>query len=148
MRACVAGDGYDGAMDLLFADNTKAPAGCVVAVAVNAPVWSEYDYVFPEALGLPFIGQRVKAPFGRGGRKVLGFVVALGATPDPSVTLKAVSERLDESPQLTEPLMALARWISQYYVAPLGMVLGAMAPSVVGPRAPGGSRWRCWPAAG
>ena len=35
---------------------------------------------------------------------------------------------LDDEPLLGEPLMELAEWIAQYYIAPLGEVLRAMLP--------------------
>ncbi|MCJ7545007.1 MAG: primosomal protein N', partial [Phycisphaerae bacterium] len=51
-----------------------------------------------------------------------------------------------------EPLWKLAEWISHYYMAPLGVVLGAMVPSAVGRHGPRSetvvyltSRRRDWP---
>ncbi|MHC4150354.1 MAG: replication restart helicase PriA, partial [Planctomycetota bacterium] len=38
---------------------------------------------------------------------------------------------IDEEPLLDSSLMELARWISKYYVCPLGQVLAAMVPSAV-----------------
>jgi len=111
-------------------DQDARPAS-VVGVAVNAGVWKSFDYVWPAALGEPAAGVRVQVPFGRGDRTTLGFVVEPDR-PRGERTLKSVARRLDEQPQLDEPLMELARWISRYYVAPLGMTLAAMVPTAVG----------------
>ncbi len=107
------------------------PSARVVAVAVNANVWGPYSYAWPDAMGDPAVGARVRVPFGRSSRKTLGFVTALDA-PTGGHALKTVAEALDDQPQLDEELMALGRWISEYYLTPLGMVLAAMVPSAVG----------------
>jgi len=112
-----------------------APGGRVVGVAVNANVWDSYDYAWPEALGEPFVGQRVHVSFGRGKGKTLGFVVDTlrrGGTRK----LKFVSDVIDTESQLDTVLWKLAGWISHYYLTPLGMTLGAMVPMSVGRRPP------------
>ena len=119
-------------MDLLFDDNSPLDAAdSVVAVAVNANVWSVYDYRFPVAMGEPFVGQRVRVPLGRGNRRVLGFVTAVKQHTDPGVRLKPIAEKIDVRPQLIPTVMELGRWISDYYVAPLGMTFytGDMFPA-------------------
>jgi primosomal protein N' (replication factor Y) len=109
------------------------PAGQVVTVAVNANVWSEYDYVWPDELPCrPAVGQRVHVPFGRGNRKILGFVTALGRQSGQR-ELKAVADVIDEEkPSLGGDLLDLGNWISHYYLTPLGMTLAACVPSAVG----------------
>jgi len=112
-----------------------APGARVVSLAVAANVWRAFDYLWPDALGAPAVGQRVRVPFGRGNRPTVGFVVEPLRQPGPH-PLKCVGELLDREPQLDEPLWRLARWIRDYYLAPLGMVLAAMVPSAVGSRPP------------
>ncbi len=103
----------------------------VVGVVVNTNVWRSFDYIWPDALDAPALGQRVYVPFGRGGRKLLGFVTdTLRRAGDRK--LKSVLEVLDAQPQLDEPLLKLGQWISQYYLTPPGMTLAAMIPSAVG----------------
>ncbi len=76
-------------------------------------------------------GVRVVAPFGK--RTVIGFVI------DTSLTSQVVAERgrivphikpirdvLDPEPILTEDILELTRWISEYYFAPWGEVLKAV----------------------
>ncbi len=105
--------------------------GPVVEVAVNAHVWGGYNYLWPEALGQPVIGQRVRLPFGRGDRKRVGFVTDLSGR-DTGRKLKAVCEVIDRQSQLDPHLLELGRWISSYYLCPLGMTLAAMVPSAAG----------------
>ena len=112
-----------------------APGGRVVGVAVAANVWDSYDYAWGEALGEPFVGQRVHVSFGRGKGKTLGFVVdTLRRAGDRK--LKSVSDVIDTESQLDDALWKLAKWISQYYLTPLGMTLAAMVPMSVGRRPP------------
>ncbi|MHC4982521.1 MAG: replication restart helicase PriA [Planctomycetota bacterium] len=107
----------------------------IVSVAVNANVWRRYDYLWPEGLGAPAVGLRVRVPFGKTNRKTLGFVTDCDV-PARQVQLKAVGEVLDAAPQLDESLWRLGEWISEYYLAPLGMTLAAMVPSAVGRHRP------------
>ena len=103
----------------------------VVALAVNANLWRSFDYLWPAALPGPVVGQRVRGPFGRGNRKVLGFVVDTDRRPGEHA-LKAVGEVIDAEPQFDDVLWKLGQWISGYYLTPLGMSLAAMIPSAVG----------------
>lgn len=107
------------------------PRGRAVAVVVNANVWQAYDYLWPQELGTPAVGMRVRVPFGRGDRKLVGFVTDCQARPTRQ-ELKEVAELIDTAPQLDETLWRLGEWISHYYLAPLGMTLAAMIPSAVG----------------
>ncbi|MBT3198436.1 MAG: primosomal protein N' [Phycisphaerales bacterium] len=118
----------------------KAPARSdsgqvIVGVAVAANVWSGYDYVWPERLGTPKIGQRVKVSFGRGGRMTIGVVVRTeGHASDRK--LKVVGDLIDAESPFDPVRWELGNWISRYYLSPLGMTLTAMIPSAVGKHAP------------
>jgi primosomal protein N' (replication factor Y) (superfamily II helicase) len=132
----IASGRYDPVMSQLFQEpESSAPApaesGHVVGVAVAANVWGDFDYLWPDGWEDPLEGQRVRVPFGRGDRKTLGFVVDTLRRPSGR-RLKAVAERIDETPQLDGPLRELGRWLSHYYLTPIGMTLGAMVPSAVG----------------
>ena len=70
-------------------------------------------------------GARVLIPFGS--RKVTGVVLRVH-DERPAGSLKEVFRLLDNEPVLDEPLLALGRWISGYYCAPLGEVLRSMLP--------------------
>ncbi|MFH1371684.1 MAG: primosomal protein N' [Planctomycetota bacterium] len=45
--------------------------------------------------------------------------------------LKTISDVVDKEPLIDAGLMELARWISDYYVCPLGQVLAALVPAAV-----------------
>ena len=111
----------------------SSQVGRRVGVVVNANLWPTFDYLWPEHLGQPQVGQRVRLPFGRGNRKSLGFVVDIDRTGDAGGhTLKTVAEVIDPQSHFDPVLWKLAGWMSHYYMTPLGMVLAAMIPSAVG----------------
>jgi primosomal protein N' (replication factor Y) len=58
---------------------------------------------------------------------MLGVVLASGETSD-GAGLKSVTEAIDEVPSLSPGLIELGRWISNYYLAPIGETFRAMLP--------------------
>ncbi len=116
-------------------DEGPTTAMATVSVAVNANVWETYDYAFPAGVAGPVAGQRVMVPFGRGGRTIMGVIINPVSHPDFSGKLKTVSEAYPPAHALSETRLKLGRWISEYYLTPLGMVLCAMVPSAVGKHA-------------
>ncbi len=99
-----------------------------VLAAVPGPLREPLVYAVPAALeGRLRPGMRALLPLRK--RTVTGVLLeSLDATsvPDP----KAVVAPLDEEPIFDAHLIQLARWVSQYYLAPLGEVIGAMLPAV------------------
>jgi primosomal protein N' (replication factor Y) len=94
-------------------------------VALPLPVRQTFLYRVPEALvprAVP--GAQVSVPFR--GRTRKGFVVALSAT----CALEQVRDLAGvlAVPPLSTHLLELARWIAEYYLAPLGEVLAAALP--------------------
>src|SRR5206468_11110333 len=69
-------------------------------------------------------GAQVLAPFR--GRPRRGFVVELAGQSQVE-RVESLASVLDRE-AVTPHLLALAHWISEYYLAPLGEVLGAMLP--------------------
>jgi primosomal protein N' (replication factor Y) len=104
-------------------------------VAFESAVDREFDYGVPDEIWPVEAGQRVEAPFGRKNKPETGFCIAadipLGesfARRDKGHRLKRITKIVDAEPLLHGRLMALAEWISSYYVCPLGQVLAAMVP--------------------
>lgn len=124
-------------IDSLFgSEQTKPADGRVIRAAFNTGADALFDYWLPSGLGTVRPGQRVRVPFGRTNRILEAFVVEVEPADSPwqkprAFDLKTVREILDEEPLLDEPLMDLAKWISSYYVCPLGQVLAAMVPAAV-----------------
>jgi primosomal protein N' (replication factor Y) len=71
-------------------------------------------------------GARVIAPFRN--EKLIGVVTAVTDVAPADFEAKPIDAILDDEPLLSEHLLALAEWIAQYYLAPLGEVLRGMLP--------------------
>jgi primosomal protein N' (replication factor Y) len=76
---------------------------------------------------VPVVGARVLVPFS--GQRLMGVVVRVHEdAPADDFEIKPVQQVLDDAALLPDELTELARWIAQYYVAPLGEVLRGMLP--------------------
>ena len=74
-------------------------------------------------------GTRVRVPFS--GRKYIGWVVG-AATPERELKqILDVQTVLDVEPSVPADVLQLCRWIAEYYVTPLGMVLRGALPAVL-----------------
>jgi primosomal protein N' (replication factor Y) len=96
-------------------------------IAVNVPnVSGIFDYRLPNELaGQVGAGHLVTVPFGR--QTVQGVVLELTAVPAVAET-RPVLDLLDPQPVVTAAQIALARWMADYYLAPLAAMLGLMLP--------------------
>jgi primosomal protein N' (replication factor Y) len=88
-----------------------------VEVALPLPLQSTFTYRLREGIESPPRGVRVLVPFGP--RKVIGLVTGSAAPTTPD-TLKDVFEVLDEVPLAAPPLLELAAWMAEHYLAPPG----------------------------
>jgi primosomal protein N' (replication factor Y) len=76
---------------------------------------------------VPEVGARVLVPFS--GQKLMGVVVRVHDEALPEgIEAKPVQTVMDALPLLDAGQMELARWIAQYYCAPVGEVLRGMLP--------------------
>jgi primosomal protein N' (replication factor Y) len=95
-------------------------------VSLPVPVDRPFTYSLPLTLRHSVrVGCRVTVPFGS--RKLTGVVLKLHADA-PEQEAREVIGLLDPEPVLDAELMRLARWIAEYYCAPLGEVLKGMLP--------------------
>src|ERR1035441_4751104 len=99
------------------------PAYCEVALPV--PLDRAFTYAVREGQ-LPQRGARVIVPFRN--EKLIGVVIGLSAKAPADFEVRYLEAVLDDEPLLSEPLLALAEWMAQYYLAPLGEVLRGMLP--------------------
>jgi len=95
-------------------------------VAVNAPLPHRraFSYSLPEGMHL-HVGQAVYVPFGR--RTLQGIVLELPEIPSYSET-RDILAPLSDGPILSPARVALGRWISEEYLAPLFQSLALMLP--------------------
>lgn len=117
-----------------MADSKPLECGQIAVIAFDSGVDAVFDYLLPDELGQVSPGQRVEVPFGRGNRIKEGFCVEIrkrDSAVKEKYKLKAIKKIVDSDPLIDEHLMALTKWISDYYVAPLGQTLAAMVPSAV-----------------
>jgi len=103
-----------------------------VAIEQGMETTDGYTYAVPDELADIKPGDRVIVPLGRGNRTVSGYVLSLSDETklDPR-KVKAIAARERESINLPDTLIELARWISDYYCCPLGMVFATMLPAAV-----------------
>lgn len=96
-----------------------------IKVALPVPMRTLFDYKVPKAIALRHElkpGMRIKVPFGKSSR--LGVIVALSETSDwDPEQVKPLTSLHDESPVITEELMALCEWAARYYHHPIGDVI-------------------------
>ena len=96
-------------------------------VAVPVPIHDTFTYKVPgEWQDKIAVGCRVAVPFGA--RKLVGVVAALRDEPRTQHKLRNIAEVLDPEPALPAELLRLARWVSEYYAAPIGEVIRSMLP--------------------
>lgn len=102
------------------------PDSTLVRVALDLPLFLEFDYFCPGA-NRADIGQRVRVSLGR--RTLIGIITDLPARSDlPAEQVKRVEAVLREHPPLPAVILRLARFAADYYQAPLGAVLGDTLP--------------------
>ena len=103
--------------------SSPSPPYCDVALPV--PLDQAFTYVVNGVV--PSVGARVLVPFS--GQRLVGVVVRVhGEEPVDGIEIKPIQQVLDTEGLLSDELMRLAEWISQYYVAPIGEVLRGMLP--------------------
>ncbi len=99
-----------------------------VAVVLPVPVSRSYIYEVPDALAAAAVaGARVVVTLR--GRRVIG--VVLEESEKPPVAAAKVLAVPDPEPAVAPALLALARWMSDYYGAPLGLALRTVLPGAL-----------------
>ena len=102
-------------------------AALFVRVALPLPLDQTFTYAVPPALAEGLVaGSRVVVPFGR--RVETGVVVELADQPDTDAT-RDILDVLDDGAAATDELLALTRWVADYYVCGWGEALRAALPT-------------------
>ncbi len=97
----------------------------VVDVALPLPLQTAFSFRVPAGLPVPERGCRVLAPFGP--RRVIGLALGPAASP-PTRGLKDLLDVLDETSLVAPPLLDLAAWMADYYLAPPGECFRLVLP--------------------
>ena len=106
---------------------TTAPTR-LIDVALPVPLFQSFTYRIDEG-ALPPTGSRVVVPL-RTGREI-GVVLGAHTGADAPRNTRAVLEVPDAEPALSPPMLDLCRWIADYYVVPLGLVVRAALPALL-----------------
>lgn len=105
---------------------TGATLSGPVSVCVDRPLLGldrAFTYELPEELGAG-VGSVVRVPFH--GRLIRAWV--LGPTDDVPARMLGVRNRVSANRAFDEPMLALFRWMSERYVAPLATVIARASP--------------------
>ena len=107
----------------------------VARVAFADAPFGPYDYSIGSELEPKLkIGVRVSVPFGRSNRAMTGYCIDIinaqhaDAASVNRSRLKSIKYIVDDKPIIAADLLQLARWISDYYVCPLGTVIETVVP--------------------
>ncbi len=97
-----------------------------VDVAITLPIKETYSYSIPKNLiSVAEIGRRVRVPFRN--REVIGYVLDK-KTGKQGDDLKDILDVLDAEPLFSESLVPFFRWMSDYYLYPIGRLIQSALP--------------------
>ena len=95
-------------------------------ITFNIPVNSLFTYSVPsEFSGVIQPGMRVLAPFGN--KDITGIVISMPGTTDLK-KVKPVKKILDAQPVINDEMINFCKWVSAYYICPLGEVIFSAVP--------------------
>jgi primosomal protein N' (replication factor Y) len=103
-----------------------------VQVAVPVPMRQQFTYQVPNEMLSPTIrvGERVAVPFGS--RKVIAIVLSITDHCDiDSNKIKSITQRLDDSFHVSQPLVDFLRLCANYYHHPIGDVFQQALPKLL-----------------
>jgi primosomal protein N' (replication factor Y) len=97
-------------------------------VVFNLPLKEAFTYIIPPELqGKVRVGMRVLVPFGR--RKITGYVVGLASKWDKPIALKSIADLPDAEPVVSEEVLALTKWLADYYQSSWGEAIRCALPA-------------------
>ncbi|HEX6627778.1 MAG TPA: primosomal protein N' [Gemmatimonadaceae bacterium] len=101
-----------------------------VQVALPLPLFQTFTYAIEDGLSNPVrIGSRVVVPLRND--KEVGICVGVSEASPLKRKPKAVVESPDVEPAIGAALLELCKWMADYYVVPLGVVLRAVLPAAL-----------------
>ncbi len=100
-----------------------------VDVILPIPIRNEFTYRVPfEMNDAIFAGARIVVPFGRA-KLITGIVTNIHENIPKQYQTKYVEYLLDDQPIITPKQYTFWKWISEYYMAPIGDVMNASLPA-------------------
>jgi len=100
----------------------------LVDVALPLPLFRTFTYAVEGRREPLDVGTRVLVPFRN--RKEIGIVVGEG-TAREGITPKPIAAVPDDAPVVDVAMLALCKWIAQYYIVPLGVALRCALPAAL-----------------
>lgn len=98
-------------------------------IILPVPIRNEFTYRVPFELNDQIVpGSRVIVPFGRS-KLYTGIVTSLHENIPQNYQAKYIEHVLDEVPIITKEQYTFWKWISNYYMAPIGDVMNAALPA-------------------
>jgi len=109
-------------------------------IALPLPLFQNFTYAVEDGLANPVeVGSRVVVPL-RSGKEV-GVCVGITDVSPLKRKPKAILESPDAAPAIGASLLELCKWMAEYYVVPLGVVLRTVLPAALtGAEAPSPAR--------
>ena len=101
-----------------------------VQVALPLPLFQTFTYAVEDGLANPItVGSRVVVPLRND--KEVGICIALSDISPLQKKPKAVLESPDAQPAIGGSLLELCKWMADYYIVPLGVVLRTVLPAAL-----------------
>lgn len=98
-------------------------------IILPVPIRNEFTYRVPFELNDQlFAGARVVVPFGRS-KLITGIVTSIHENIPKEYQAKYIESVLDDEPIITQEQYTFWKWISSYYMAPIGDVMNAALPA-------------------
>lgn len=98
----------------------------LVEVALPVPLPRTFTYRAAAPLQS---GARVRVTFS--GRSLIGWVVGEASTTRELSRIRDIDRVLDDTPSVPADVLELCRWVSDYYMTPLGLVLRGALPAAL-----------------
>ena len=107
-----------------------APEPRLIEVALPIPLFRTFTYAIDRSFANPVVaGSRVVVPL-RGGKEV-GICLGPAEAMKGKAVAKGILDVPDAEPAFDAARLAVCRWIAEYYVAPLGIVLRSALPALL-----------------
>lgn len=98
-------------------------------VVLNLPVEGPFDYFIPPHLEDKIkVGQRVMVPFGP--RRLVGYIVSV-SNKSNIANVKPIQEIIELEPFISDEMLKLSRWLSDYYFCSWGEAIEVTVPGIL-----------------